>query len=103
MRAIPYAGTAAFERLARRTSLVRAALAVALVMLVVLAALAILRPRASEQPILAPQSGGVVVLDLSASITQDTYSRIHETLPSLVARDGRAGRGGFSNVAYDAP
>jgi hypothetical protein len=99
---IPYAGAGSFERLARRTSLVRAALGLALVVLVVLAALSVLRPHATAQPILAPQSGGVVVLDLSASITQDTYSRIHETLQSLVARGGRYGLVVFSNVAYEA-
>ncbi|HEY4411746.1 MAG TPA: vWA domain-containing protein [Gaiellaceae bacterium] len=102
MSSIPYAGTGSFEPLARRTWIVRAALGLALVVLVVLAALSVLRPHATEQPILAPQSGGVVVLDLSASITQDTYSRIHETLQSLVARGGRYGLVVFSNVAYEA-
>lgn len=73
-----------------------------LVVLVVLASLTVLHPRASEAPILAPQTGGMVVLDLSASITQDTYSRIHQTLEQLVARGGRYGLVVFSNVAYEA-
>ncbi|HEY2072661.1 MAG TPA: vWA domain-containing protein [Gaiellaceae bacterium] len=102
MKAIPYSGTSSFARLAARTRLVRAGLAAVLAVLVVLAAIAILHPRSSEQPILAPQTGGVVVLDLSASITQDTYSRIHQTLEQLVARGGRYGLVVFSNVAYEA-
>lgn len=102
MSSIPYTGTSAFARLASLTRLVRIALALALVVLVVLASLAVLHPRASEAPVLAPQTGGIVVLDLSASITQDTYSRIHQTLEQLVARGGRYGLVVFSNVAYEA-
>jgi hypothetical protein len=102
VNAIPYTGTAAFARLAARTRRVRTTLAVALGVLVLVAALAVLHPRSSAQPILAPQAGGVVVLDLSASITQDTYSRIHQSLSELVARGGRYGLVVFSNVAYEA-
>ena len=42
------------------------------------------------------------MLDLSASITADTYSRIHQTLQQLVARGGRYGLVVFSNIAYEA-
>ena len=48
------------------------------------------RTRASSRSC-RPQAGGVVVLDLSASITSDTYSRIQESLQQLVARGGRYG------------
>jgi hypothetical protein len=44
----------------------------------------------------------MVVLDLSASITSDTYSRIHQTLQQLVSRGGRYGLVVFSNTAYEA-
>ena len=44
----------------------------------------------------------MVVLDLSASISSDTFSRIGETLRKLVATDGRYGLVVFSNVAYEA-
>ncbi len=56
----------------------------------------------TAQPFLPAKAGGVVVLDLSASITSDTYSRIHESLQELVARGGRYGLVVFSNVAYEA-
>jgi hypothetical protein len=42
------------------------------------------------------------VLDLSASISSDTFSRIGETLRKLVATGGRYGLVVFSNVAYEA-
>jgi len=102
MRSIPYAGVQAFRSLAARLALVRTLLAVALVALVVAAALTVRSPHATAQPFLPPQAGGVVVLDLSASITSDTYSRIHNTLGQLVSRGGRYGLVVFSNVAYEA-
>jgi hypothetical protein len=102
MRAIPYAGVQAFRTLAARTALVRALLAVVLVVLVLAAALSVRSPHAAAQPFLPPRAGGVVVLDLSASITSDTYSRIHNTLAQLVSRGGRYGLVVFSNVAYEA-
>jgi len=102
VRSIPYAGTAGLARLAARTTFVRAVLWVALFVLVITTALVARHPHASEQPFVAPQAGGVVVLDLSASITSDTFSRIHETLQQLVARGGRYGLVVFSNDAYEA-
>jgi hypothetical protein len=102
MSAIPYEGVAALRRLAARTTLVRAGLSALLVVLVLAAAASARHPRASEQPFLPAKAGGVVVLDLSASITSDTYSRIHESLQELVARGGRYGLVVFSNVAYEA-
>ncbi len=44
----------------------------------------------------------MVVLDLSASISSDTFNRIGETLRKLVATNGRYGLVVFSNVAYEA-
>jgi hypothetical protein len=102
MTRIPYAGAHEFGRLAARTKLVRVALAVVLVALVLAAAASARHPRAAAQPLVSPRAGGVVVLDLSASITADTYSRIHESLQELVARGGRYGLVVFSNVAYEA-
>src|SRR6185437_4165768 len=87
MSSIPYAGAGVFARLAARTLLVRVVLWVALAALIVATALAARHPRSSAPPFLAPSAGGVIVLDLSASITSDTYSRIHQTLQQLVARD----------------
>ena len=44
----------------------------------------------------------MIVLDVSASISPDTFSRIGETLRKLVATRGRYGLVVFSNVAYEA-
>jgi hypothetical protein len=78
------------------------ALAVIAIALVLAAALVARRPHSTLPPYLPPTAGGVVVLDLSASITSDTYSRIHQTLQQLVARGGRYGLVVFSNTAYEA-
>lgn len=102
MSAIPYGGIAALRRLAARTLLVRIGLSGLLVAVILAAAASARHPRASEQPILSQKAGGVVVLDLSASITSDTYSRIHESLQELIARGGRYGLVVFSNSAYEA-
>jgi len=100
--AIPYLGARLLRRPAAVTFLVRLALSLALVILVVAAIVASRAPQVSEQPFLPPSAGGVVVLDLSASITSDTYSRIQETLRQLIARGGRYGLVVFSNDAYEA-
>jgi hypothetical protein len=102
VRSIPYAGAAAFARLAARTLVVRVVLWVALAVLIVATAAAARHPHQSAEPFVAPSAGGMVVLDLSASITSDTYSRIHETLQQLVARGGRYGLVVFSSSAYEA-
>jgi hypothetical protein len=99
---IPYVGTQAFRRAATRTLLTRVALAVLLVALVLAAAAAARSPRVTEQPFLPANASGVVVLDLSASITSDTYSRIEQTLRELVSRGGRYGLVVFSTSAYEA-
>jgi hypothetical protein len=99
---IPYAGVASLGRLGARTTLIRAVLAAALVALILAAAAAARHPRSSAQPFVPPSAGGIVVLDLSASVTSDTYSRIHESLAELIARGGRYGLVVFSNVAYEA-
>jgi hypothetical protein len=102
MKSIPYTQARAFRPLAARTMLVHWTL-IGLIVLFVLAAAASARhPHADKQPFLPPKAGGVVVLDLSASITSDTYSRIHESLQQLVARGGRYGLVLFSNTAYEA-
>jgi hypothetical protein len=102
MRAVPYVGARALEPLARRTAVVRVLLAGLLLALVIGAALSVRHPTASQPPLLPPAAGGVVVLDLSASITSDTYSRIHSTLRQLVTRGGRYGLVVFSTSAYEA-
>ncbi len=102
MSSIPYAQARVFRAVAARAALVRRALLALLVVLLVAAALVVRQPHAGKQPLLPPKAGGVVVLDLSASITSDTYSRIHESLQQLVERGGRYGLVLFSTVAYEA-
>jgi len=85
----------------RRTTAVRLALALAAFALAVLALLAARGPTA--QPGLLPaDADNVVVLDLSASISTDTFARIASTLDELARSPGRAGLVLFSSTAYEA-
>jgi len=102
MRAIPVPGARGFSRIARRTALIRVALAVALVVLVLLVAEAGRHPGVRRPSSLPVRSGDMIVLDLSASISSDTFSRIGETLRKLVATGGRYGLVVFSSVPYEA-
>jgi hypothetical protein len=102
MRALPVPGAGALSRAALRTRIVRLTLAAALVLLVLLVSLALRHPATREPSSLPAHSGDMVVLDLSASISSDTFSRIGETLRKLVATGGRYGLVVFSNVAYEA-
>ncbi len=59
-------------------------------------------PRVSALHVLPPGSNGIVVLDLSASISEDTYARIGATLSDLASSNGRYGLVVFSGTAYQA-
>jgi hypothetical protein len=102
VRPIPYAGAERLRRAALLTRVRRVILAALLVTLVLAAAAEGRSPASEAPPFLPPAAGGVVVLDLSASITSDTYSRIEETLRDLVSRGGRYGLVVFSDQAYEA-
>lgn len=102
MRAIPLPGVRGFSRIARRTVAVRVFLGAALVALILAAAAAGRHPGVRRPSSLPVRSGDMIVLDLSASISSDTFSRIGETLRKLVATGGRYGLVVFSNVAYEA-
>jgi hypothetical protein len=102
MRALPVPGSRGFAAVARRTALIRGLLAVAVVALVVVTALAARHPGVRQPSSLPVRSGDLVVLDVSASISPDTFSRIGETLRKLVTTRGRYGLVVFSNVAYEA-
>jgi len=101
VRPIPMAEAASFGAVARRTAVVRWALALALLALLVTAILAP-RGRSASERLVQPGTSGIVVLDLSASISQDTYSRIGATLDELTRSGGRFGLVVFSDVAYEA-
>ena len=55
-----------------------------------------------ESTVLPKRSNGIVVLDLSASISPDTYARIGATLRELTESGGRYGLVVFSDTAYEA-
>lgn len=86
----------------RRTRIVRLVLALLLVSLVLLTALLATRPAGHPMRFLPRASNGIIVLDLSASISSDTFNRIGETLDELAATNGRYGLVVFSDVAYEA-
>lgn len=86
----------------RRTRVVRGVLAAALAVLIVATALLVSSPTTHTLRFLPEQSNGIVVLDLSASISSDTFNRIGETLDELAATNGRFGLVVFSDVAYQA-
>ena len=99
---IPIADFPRLSRARRRTSIVRAVLAAGLLALLVAAALAATRNTQRTLQFLPNGSSGIVVLDLSASISSDTFQRIGETLRELSTTNRRYGLVVFSDVAYQA-
>ena len=100
--AIPLADAGTLRPVARRTLLVRTILGVGLAALVVAAALAARNPHTKTIVTLPAHSSAIVVLDVSASISADTYTRIGATLSSLARSEGRYGLVIFSDQAYEA-
>jgi hypothetical protein len=99
---IPLADLPRLAAARRRTASVRLALAAALVLLVAGAAFSSRHPHAPILRFLPRGTTGIVVLDLSASISTDTYQRIGQTLQELASTKGRYGLVVFSDVAYEA-
>lgn len=102
MNAIPLGDLRRLRSLRRRTAVVRAALVVVLVALVAAVAAVSVHAQSPTLRFLPRGSTGIVVLDLSASISTDTYERIGETLRELGHTNGRYGLVVFSDVAYEA-
>ena len=102
MKVIPLATTRELLGPARRTWIVRVAAGVGLLVLALAAILVSRHPRTREIRFLPSGSNGIVVLDLSASISSDTYSRIGQTLTELSKSRGRYGLVVFSDSAYEA-
>ena len=102
MSSIPLADARDFAPAARRTLFVRAAL-VALVLAALIAGILAARTPHSQTIVALPNHADtIVVLDLSASIGSDTYSRIGATLSSLARSHDRFGLVVFSGGAYEA-
>jgi hypothetical protein len=94
-----------FARLGRaraRTRIVRIGLAAVLAALVAGIAVASAHPQGRTLRFLPHGATRIVVLDLSASISSDTYQRIGTTLRELAGTNGRYGLVVFSDVAYEA-
>jgi hypothetical protein len=85
----------------RRTGLIRLVLAGSALALVLAAAATARDPRTSEQPLVPPDRIGVVVLDLSLSITDDDYATIRQALRRLVVEDATIGLAVFSDTPYE--
>jgi len=102
MSAIELADYPALAPAARRTRLLRLGAAGAAVALAVLAFL-VAPSGSSPGAVLLPHgANGIVVLDVSASISSDTYARIASTLDRLRRGGGTAGFILFSDTAYQA-
>ena len=102
MSSIPLADARVLRPAANRTLAVRATLGAALAALVIAFALIARHPGTQTIVTLPAHSSAVVVLDVSASISSDTYARIGATLSSLAHSNGRYGLVVFSDQAYEA-
>jgi hypothetical protein len=101
-QALPLSDARTLDGAARRTALVLAGLALLAVAALVAAALLGRDPEIRRAGFVPEGSSGIVVLDLSASISSDTYERIGNTLAELADGDGRYGLIVFSTTAYEA-
>jgi len=102
MSTIPLGDAKRFGRRAATVRVVRLAVAAAAVLVAVTLLLVSFRDGATPPSLLPGSSSGIVVLDLSASISSDTYARIDATLERLVRSNGAYGLILFSDVAYQA-
>lgn len=71
-----------------------------MILLALVALFSTLRTETGTATVLPTTSGGIVVLDVSASISSDTFARIHATLERLIRSNGRYGLVLFSDTAY---
>jgi hypothetical protein len=100
--AIPLADARDLRPYRRITAAVVSALAVVALLGAVAFALVSRNPQTRTTLGLPPHTDGVLVLDMSASISSDTFSRISATLQTLSRSDGRFGLIVFSDNAYEA-
>jgi hypothetical protein len=97
---IPLGDLGRLAPLTRRTWALRALLALLAIASAAAAVVVAARAPESEAALLPPGSDGLVVLDLSASISSDTYARIGATIEQVAASGGRYGLVIFSDTAY---
>ena len=99
---IPLADAVELRRRARPARLFTALLAAAAIGCAVAALLVARGPRTRTLVPLGHNSNAVMVLDLSASISADTFSRIGGTLRTLSTSNGHFALVIFSDLAYEA-
>lgn len=99
---IPLADAVELRRRARPVRLLTALLAAAAVGCTVAALLVAGSPRTRTLVPLGHNANAVMVLDLSASISADTFSRIAGTLRTLSTSNGHFALVIFSDLAYEA-
>ena len=102
MSAIPLADAPTLRAPARRTFTVRAALAALCIGAAVAFIFVARHPHTTTIVSLPAHAETIVVLDLSASISSDTFSRIGGTLAALSRSGRRVGLVVFSDQAYEA-
>ncbi len=102
MTSIPLADAPALRVPGRVTLAIRTALAAGAIAAVVVFLLGSRHPRTQTVVPLPSHADTVLVLDLSASISADTYSRIGGTLAALSRSGRRFGLVVFSDSAYEA-
>jgi len=99
---IPVTDAPLLEPIRRRTALLRAGLGAIVVGAVVAATLVARHPQRETIVQIPGGSTAIVVLDVSASISSETYSQIGTTLSALADEGGRYGLVVFSDQAYEA-
>jgi hypothetical protein len=102
VRTIPLVDLPALARAATRTRRARLLLAVLAVAVAATAIAAAPSGQTEGDALLPRNSSTIVVLDVSASISSDTYARIATTLERIARSKGRAGLILFSDTAYQA-
>ena len=100
--AIPLADLGRLSDAARRTGRTRLLAATAVVVVAGLALVVASRMHPTATPFVPAGTTGIVVLDVSASISDETYARIAATLERLADSGGRYGLVLFSDTAYEA-
>jgi hypothetical protein len=102
MSTIPLTDAPLLSPARRRTLAVRVALTLVVFAAIVAAVLVAREPGTRTVAQLPTDSDAIVVLDMSASISSETFSRIGATLSELAKSDGRYGLVVFSDQAYEA-
>lgn len=97
-RGIPTSEPGALRSIVRRTTIVRFALAAALVVALALSIVAARRYDTSSAPLIPSGTTGMVVLDLSASVYESAFG---STLAKMARTGERAGLVVFSDAAYE--